>query len=90
MIGAITCREARPVADGKVVVRDVVGARLERVVAALHESTAAQKSVCDAAGRILPAFALQLADRTWVHPQVPTDGCHPRQDVVQALNEAAN
>lgn len=88
VVAATTCRSAG--ADGQqVVVRQVTGADLAALVAVLREPSEPARAVCDASGRALPGFALQLADGRWVHPTVPSDGCHPRLDAVHVLDRVA-
>ena len=88
VVAAVTCREAEG-APTTVVVRTVTGGALAAVVAALRQPSRPPRPVCDASGRVLPAFAVQLEDGRWTLPAVPSDGCHPTDAAVRALTRAA-
>lgn len=88
VVSAMICREAGSWGE-PVVVRDVTGDALVAVLAALRHPSKPLRSVCDASGRVLPTFALQLADGRWIHPEVPSDGCHPTDAAVRVLISAA-
>lgn len=82
---AVVCRHVT--ATSPVVVRTVTGEPLRAIVEALREPSLPQGAVCDASMRSVPDFALQLADGRWVHPEVPSDGCHPTAEATLRLTD---
>lgn len=45
-------------------------------------------STCTGGLIAVPSFVVTLADGTKLRPRVPDDGCHPRKEVITALNTA--
>ena len=60
-------------------------AQLITLQAALAEPSVPMKQTCDASGSIAIAYALRLSNGSWVHPPVPSDGCHPSEKVMSTL-----
>jgi hypothetical protein len=44
---------------------------------------------CDGSGAAAIAFAVQLPSGRWVHPPIPSDGCHPDEQVMSVLSIVA-
>lgn len=88
VLAGVTCRQAES-PGATVVVRDVTGESLSELMTALRQPSLAAAAECDASARVLPTFALQLNDGQWIHPEVPSDGCHPTDAVALVLNNAA-
>lgn len=43
-------------------------------------------AVCDLVGIVIPPFVVTLADGTRLRPSLPSDGCHPSNEVLTALD----
>lgn len=81
--GHVTSGDSMP----RLVTRQAHGVVLDRLVAALRTPSARTDGICDLSGRSIPVFAVQLQDGYGVNPNIPSDGCHPRDPVLRALRE---
>ena len=64
--------------------------QLSALAAALSLPSAQAREVCDASGTIPIAFTVELTDLQWVHPPIPSDGCHPREQTLAVLRAIAH
>jgi hypothetical protein len=83
-MGAVACTDLGGITAGT-----ASAAQLEQLASALASPSVPAPSTCDASGSIPIAFVVQLQSGRWVHPPIPSDGCHPSQRVMTVLSAVA-
>jgi hypothetical protein len=63
--------------------------QVEQLASALSSPSVRAPSTCDASGSVAIDFVVQLPSGRWVHPPIPSNGCHPSQRVTTVLRAVA-
>ncbi|WP_029136471.1 lipoprotein [Nakamurella lactea] len=93
---AVVCGTTEKYVKGKgswdfTVVRAVPAEKIPALVTALRLPDASGTAdACTAMLVMVPGFVLTLADGSRIRPGVPGDGCHPRHEVLDALDVATS
>lgn len=83
VIAAVTC-DATP--GHEPVVRHFTGKQLQELGAALRLPSKPAPHACDASGTVTTDFVVQLEDGRWVNPDLPINGCHIPDQLLNALH----
>jgi hypothetical protein len=81
---AVACMDLGGITAGRATAQQT-----ERLASALSSPSAPARSNCDASGSAAIAFVVQLQNGRWVHPPIPSDGCHPSERVMAVLSTVA-